>query len=105
MQKYVWCESVNKNLKYVIFLSVTLIPLRVKRVGEFMVIRHNKISPTRILSTLGFLSLCGQFYFSNRPTLGYSAATHLPETAQYLRPQFGDNSKFFIKMTHIKIKF
>ena len=34
-----------------------IIPLRAKRVGEFIEIRHNKISPTRILSTLGCLSL------------------------------------------------
>ena len=29
-----------------------VIPLRAKRVGEFTEIRHNKISPTGILSTL-----------------------------------------------------
>ena len=31
---------------------VKFIPLRAKRVGEFIEIRHKKISPTRILSTL-----------------------------------------------------
>ena len=30
-----------------------LIPLRAKRVGEFIEIRHKNISPTRILGTLG----------------------------------------------------
>ena len=34
------------------------IPLQAKRVGEFIEISHKKISPTRILSTLGCLSLC-----------------------------------------------
>ena len=33
-------------------------PLRVKRAREFIEIRHNKISPTPILSTLGGLWLC-----------------------------------------------
>ena len=32
-----------------------IIPLRAKRVGEFIEIRHKKISPTSILSTLGCL--------------------------------------------------
>ena len=32
-----------------------VIPLRAKREGEFIEIRHKKISPTRILSTLGCL--------------------------------------------------
>ena len=35
-----------------------IIPLRAKRVGEFIEIGHKKISPTGILSTLGCLSLC-----------------------------------------------
>ena len=39
-----------------------------------------------------------KIYFSNRPTFNYLAATHLPETAQYLQPQFGDKSKVFIKI-------
>ena len=34
------------------------IPLLAKRVGECIKIRHKRISPTRILSTLGCLSLC-----------------------------------------------
>ena len=37
-----------------------IIPLWAKQVGEFIEIRHKKISPTRILSTLGCLWLCGQ---------------------------------------------
>ena len=41
-----------------------IIPLRAKRVGEFIEIRHKNISPTRILGTLGrhsvTLSLCLQ---------------------------------------------
>ena len=36
----------------------SIIPLRAKRVGEFIEIRHKKISPTRMLATLGCLSLC-----------------------------------------------
>ena len=35
-----------------------LIPLWAKRAGEFIEIRHKKISPTHILNTLGCLSLC-----------------------------------------------
>ena len=34
------------------FKMLSLIPLRVKGVGEFIEIRHKKISPTDILSTL-----------------------------------------------------
>ena len=35
-----------------------LIPLQAKRVGELIEIGQKKISPTRILGTLGFPSLC-----------------------------------------------
>ena len=35
-----------------------IIPLRAKQVWEFIEIRHKKIKPTRILGTLGCLSLC-----------------------------------------------
>ena len=35
-----------------------IIPLQAMRVGEFIEIRHKKISPISILSTLGCLSLC-----------------------------------------------
>ena len=34
------------------------IPLQAKQIGEIIEIRHRKILPTRILSTLGCLSLC-----------------------------------------------
>ena len=40
-----------------VITKVFFIPLRVKQVGEFIAIRHKKISPTRILSTLGCLYL------------------------------------------------
>ena len=40
------------------YLLAGLIPLRAKQVGEFIEIRHKKISPTSILSTLGCMSLC-----------------------------------------------
>ena len=33
-----------------------IIPRRAKRIGEIIEIRHKKILPTRILSTLGCLS-------------------------------------------------
>ena len=41
-------------------LHFKIIPLRAKQVGEFIEIRHKKISLTRVLSTLGSvtLSLC-----------------------------------------------
>ena len=38
--------------------KTNFIPLRAKQVGEFIKIRHKKISPTRILKTLECLSLC-----------------------------------------------
>ena len=38
--------------------SQLIIPLRAKRVGELIEIRHKKISPTHILSTLWCLWLC-----------------------------------------------
>ena len=41
------------NLTRSVYLCI--IPLRAKRVGEFIETRHKKISPTRILSTLGCL--------------------------------------------------
>ena len=39
-------------------INFWIIPLRMKRVGEFIEIRHKKISPTCILSTLACLWLC-----------------------------------------------
>ena len=47
-----WLESLWS------LVQIIIIPLRAKRVGECIEIRHNKISPTRILSTLRCLSLC-----------------------------------------------
>ena len=44
----------NWSLKMWIILKV-VIPLQVKQVREFIEIRHKKISPTHILSTLGCL--------------------------------------------------
>ena len=43
-----------KKPKKIVRLTLidALIPLRAKRVGEFIEIRHKKISPTSILSTL-----------------------------------------------------
>ena len=57
------------------------IPLRAKRVGEFIEIRHKKISPTHIPSTLnpsrGGLEVEGSLHnFQNRPILGHLAASH-----------------------------
>ena len=43
------------------------ISLRAKGVGEFIEKRHKKLSPTRILSTLGRLSLCNSV--ANKPQL------------------------------------
>ena len=44
------------SLFHVVFSA--FIPLRAKRVGEFIEIRHKKILPTRILNTLECLWLC-----------------------------------------------
>ena len=43
-----WLNSLNHVLKN----TFNFIPLRAKQVGEFIEIKHKKISPTRILSTL-----------------------------------------------------
>ena len=42
----------------IIECKLDVITLRAKRVWEIIEIRHKKISPTRILGTLGSLSLC-----------------------------------------------
>ena len=53
--KSIWGHGV-----FMLWIRISLrpglvIPLRAKRVGEFIDIRHKQISPTRILSTLGCL--------------------------------------------------
>ena len=54
-------DAIQNNFSLV---SIVFIPLQAKRVREFIEIRDKKISPTRILSTLGVtLSLCGQNFF------------------------------------------
>ena len=45
-------------------IKLPFIPLRAKWVGEFIEIRHKKISPTCILSTLGCLWLCNSVTLS-----------------------------------------
>ena len=56
-----------------------LIPLQAKRVGELIEIGQKKISPTRILGTLGFPSLCDSVTLSpisplltQQPAMGLS---------------------------------
>ena len=45
-----WATTLYK--KFVRELKIWLIPLRAKRVGEIIEIRHKKISPTRVLGTV-----------------------------------------------------
>ncbi len=61
------------------------IPPRVKQVGEFNEIRHKKISPTRIPSTLECLSLCDSV--ANKPPI-ISAACSVIGPKKNLGPKF-----------------
>jgi hypothetical protein len=65
-----------------------IFPLQAKRVGEFIEIRHKKISPTLILSTLECLSLCDSV--ANKPPI-ISAACSVIGPKFFLRP-FGQKS-------------
>ena len=53
-----WQKTGSNFNNLIIKLTQYIIPLWMKWVGELIEIRHKKISPTRILSTRGCLSLC-----------------------------------------------